>query len=169
MDLRMHRRVYTRTPILWHSKMQKTTALSTAEAGYYSVSTAATEVLYLRYLVESMGFAQPSPTLVYEENTACIEWGNNVIGGGVRAKRIDIRKHFAHAVIQNGHMKLIRVATAQQLADILTQPLHFTQWQTCVGGILGKKIVFESGLGYAQGWGNVTDVIGIETIGIEAM
>ncbi len=34
------------------------------------------------------------------------------------AKHIDIRKHFAHEVIQNGHMKLISVATSQQLADI---------------------------------------------------
>ena len=60
------------------------------------------EVLYLRNLLERMGFAQPQPTPVYEDNTAYIEWGNNVIGGRVRAKHIDIRKHFAHEVIQNG-------------------------------------------------------------------
>ncbi len=28
-------------------------------------------------------------------------------------------------------MKLIRVATSQQLADILTKPHHFPQWQAC--------------------------------------
>jgi hypothetical protein len=121
--------------------MQKTTALSTAEAEYYSASTAATDVLYLRNLLDSMGFAQASPTPVYEDNTACIEWGNNVIGGRERAKHIDIRKHFAHEVIQNGHMKLIRVATSQQLADILTKPLPFPLWQACVAGILGKKVI----------------------------
>jgi hypothetical protein len=38
-------------------------------------------------------------------------------------------------------MKLIRVATSQQLADILTKPLHFPQWQACVAGILGKKVI----------------------------
>jgi hypothetical protein len=32
-----------------------------------------------------------------------------------------------------------------------------------------RRRVFESGLGYAQGCGNVTDVIGIGTIGVEAM
>jgi hypothetical protein len=120
---------------------QKTTELSTAEVEYYLASTAATEVLYLRNLLDSMGFAQASPTAVYEDNTACIEWGNNVIGGRERVKHIDIRKHFTHEVIQNGHMKLSRVATSQQLADILTKPLHFPQWQACVAGILGKKIV----------------------------
>jgi hypothetical protein len=132
--------LYNRSPILWRSKLQKTTALSTAEAEYYSASTAATEVLYLRNLLERMGFAQPEPTPVYKDNTACIKWGNNVIGGRERAKHIDIRKHFAHEVIQNGHMKLIRVSTTSQLADILTKPLHFPQYLACVAGILGQKV-----------------------------
>jgi hypothetical protein len=38
-------------------------------------------------------------------------------------------------------MKLILVTTFQQLADILTNPLHFPQSQACVAGILGKKKV----------------------------
>ena len=47
-------------------ELQMTTSPSTAEAEYYSASTAATEVLYLRNLLERMGFAQPQPTPVYE-------------------------------------------------------------------------------------------------------
>ena len=54
--------LYNKAPIMWKSKMQKTTALSTAEAEYYSASTAASEVLYLRKLLEHMGFVQASPT-----------------------------------------------------------------------------------------------------------
>jgi hypothetical protein len=72
--------LYNKPPISWKSKMQKTTALSTAEAKYYSASTAAMEVWYLRYLMERLDFAQQKPTLHYEDNLACIEWGNNVIG-----------------------------------------------------------------------------------------
>jgi hypothetical protein len=37
------------------------------------------------------------------------------------------------------------------------------------GLALRSEKVFESGLRYAQGCGNVTGVIGIETIGVEAM
>ena len=88
--------LYNKSPIMWKSKMQKNTALSTAEAEYYSASMAGCEVLYLRALLHRLGFAQKKPTPVYEDNTACIEWGNNVIGGRERAKHIDIRKHFAH-------------------------------------------------------------------------
>ena len=95
--------------IMWKSKMQKTTALSTAEVEYYTASTTGSEVLYLSKLLERMGFAQASPTPVYEDNTACIEWGSVVIGGRERAKHIDIWKHLAHEVIQNGEMLLVRV------------------------------------------------------------
>jgi hypothetical protein len=132
--------LYNKSPIMWRSKMQKTTALSTAEAEYYSASAAGVDVLYLRNLLERLGFAQKDPTQVFEDNTACIEWGNNVIGGRERAKHIDIRKHFAHEVIQNGNMRLVRVATAFQLADIFTKGLHYPQWKACVEGILGRSV-----------------------------
>jgi hypothetical protein len=123
--------LYNKAPIMWKSKMQKTTALSTAEAEYYSASTAGTEILYLRALLERLGIAQKEPTPVYEDNTACIEWGNNVIGGRERAKHIDIRKHFAHEVIRNGEMKLIKVSTTSQLAYILTKGLHLPVPSLC--------------------------------------
>ncbi len=55
---------------------------------------------------------------MYKDNTACIEWGNSVIGGRERAKRTDILKHFTRGVIQNGRTKRIRVATANQLTNI---------------------------------------------------
>ena len=130
--------LYNRTPISWRSKLQKTISLSTAEAEYYSASAAAVEVTYLRYLLKSMGFAPKTRkwTPVYEDNNACIEWGNNVIGGRERAKHIDIRKHFAHEAIQNGHLRLVRVDTSEQLADIFTKGLHHQQWENCVSAIL---------------------------------
>ena len=61
-----------------------------AQAEYYSASLGAVEVIYLRQLLLDMGFGPTSPTPVYEDNTACIEWTNNVIGGRERAKHIDI-------------------------------------------------------------------------------
>ncbi len=53
---------------------------------------------------------------MYEDATECIEWGNNIIGGRERTTHIDIRKHFAHEVIQNGELRVVRVPTSSQLA-----------------------------------------------------
>ena len=83
-----------------------------------------------------MGLPQEDDTPVYEDNTACIEWGNRIIGGRERAKHIDISKHFAHEVIQNHHMLLIRVPTDEQLADIFTKALPFPQFERCLMGLM---------------------------------
>ena len=65
--------------------MQKTVSLSTAEAKYYSASEMAIKVLYLRNLLANLGFEQAPDTPVYEDNAACIEWGNHVISRRERA------------------------------------------------------------------------------------
>jgi hypothetical protein len=119
--------LYTMALIMWRSKMHKTIALSTAEAAYYSASAVGTEILYFQALLERLGLAQKTPTPVYEDNSTCIEWGNNVICGREGTKHINIRKHFAHEVIQDGEMKLIKFSTTSQLAGILTKGLHIQQ------------------------------------------
>jgi hypothetical protein len=141
---------YNKGMIYWRSKMQKTVSLSTAEAEYYAASEMAIEVLYLRNLLANMGFPEEPNTPVYEDNTACIEWGNHVIGGRERAKHIDIRKHFAHEVIQNQQMRLIKVDTSLQLADIFTKPLPYPQFQACIQGILRSKIGVDSDTGVVR-------------------
>ena len=127
--------LYNGAPISWKSKLQKTIALSTAEAEYYSASTITTEAIWLGDLIRALCFSRPGPTPLFEDNTACNEWGNNVIGGRERAKLIDIWKHYAHEAIQLGHVRLIRVATADQLADVLTKGLQPMQHRACVSGI----------------------------------
>jgi hypothetical protein len=98
-------------------------------------------VLYLRNLLASMGFPEEPNTPVYKDNTAGIEWGNHLIGGRERAKRIDMRRHFAHDVIQNQEMRVIKIDTRAQLADIFTKPLPYPQFQARVRGILRNRAV----------------------------
>ncbi len=76
---------------------------------------------------------------MYEDNTACIKWGN-LIGGREHAKHIHIRKHFAHEVIQNRQMRLIRVPTDEQLADIFTKALPFPQFERCLMGLMSGDL-----------------------------
>ncbi len=88
--------LYNKSPIMWRLKMQKTTALNTAEAGYCLVSVAGVDVLYLSKLFRLLGFSQGAPMPVFQDNTACIIYRNKIIGGREPAEHIDIYKHFAH-------------------------------------------------------------------------
>jgi hypothetical protein len=128
---------YNRASSFLCSKMQKTVALSTAEAEYYSASEMAVEVIYLRNLLGNMRLGQINHTPVYEENSACIEWSNQIIGERERAKHIDFRKHFAHEAVQNGYMRLYKIPTEYQLADLLTKALQRWQFERCLFSLLG--------------------------------
>ena len=44
--------------------------------------------------------------------------------------------HFAHEAVQNGHMRLYKIATEFQLADILTKALQVHQFESCLHGLL---------------------------------
>ena len=53
------------------------------------------------------------------------------------SKHIDIRKHFAHEAVQNGHMRLYKmIATEFQLADIFTKALQVHQFESCLHRLL---------------------------------
>ena len=116
--------------------MQKTVALSLAESEYYTALEMAIEITYLHTLLANMQLRQSDNTPVFEDITACIEWANHVIGGRERAKHIDIRKHFAHEAVQNGHMRLYKIATEFQLVDILTKALQVHQFESCLHRLL---------------------------------
>ena len=82
---------------------------------------------------------------------ACIEWGNNVISCREHSMHIDIRKHYAHEVIQNGDMKLVSVSNTSQLAVLLTKPLHYQQfWRVLQAS--SKVVTSSSGGYYHQGY-----------------
>ena len=85
-----------------------------------------------------MSFAPQGYTSVYEDHHTCIKQSNNVISRRERAKHIDARKYFEHEAIQNGHLRLIRVDTSEQLADVFTKSLQPCQHAACMAGILGR-------------------------------
>eukprot|EP00961_Rhodomonas_salina_P226466 3061990-Rhodomonas_salina.1 len=58
--------------VSWQSTRQQVTALSTAEAEYYAVSVAGTDMTYMCLIMEDLGFKQQEPTVLWEDNMACI-------------------------------------------------------------------------------------------------
>ena len=58
--------------IAWRSKTQSTTALSSTKAELYAVVSAAKVCLFLRHVLNCLGQSPTGPTLIYEDNKACI-------------------------------------------------------------------------------------------------
>ena len=58
--------------IAWKSKRQSVVARSSTEAEYIALSDCVTEVMWMREMLEFLGFPQTKPTQIFEDNQACI-------------------------------------------------------------------------------------------------
>jgi hypothetical protein len=108
--------------VSWVSKRQPTVTLSTTEAEYMAASNATKEAIWLRVLLEDLGFPQVSATTLHADNLGCIALTNDTVTHS-RAKHIDIRHHFIHERVTNSEINLQYVSTKEMLADILTKQL----------------------------------------------
>jgi hypothetical protein len=123
--------------VSWKSKLQTVVALSTAEAEFVAASSMVQEVIYARKFLDNLGFPQTVPTQVFEDNSTCIAWSEGSVGGSDRAKHIDLREHFVHDAVKEDVLKLVVVASTDNVADILTKPLSKAPFQLLRKRIMG--------------------------------
>ena len=89
----------------WRSKKQSCVALSTAEAEYIALASAAQESKWLQELLSSMKETSVKPATIFEDNKLAICLTKNPRYHG-RAKHIDIKHHFIRQRVQDGDIKL---------------------------------------------------------------
>ena len=108
--------------ICWKSKRQPTVALSTAEAEYMSMAHAAQTAIWLRRLLNDLGFVQRSATKIHEDNQGCIAMAKNPVNHE-RTKHIDIKYHFVRELVTSDVIEISYLETEEMEADILTKAM----------------------------------------------
>jgi hypothetical protein len=101
---------------------QKLITTSTAEAETVALSDNMLEVVWLRRLLDELGYPQTSPTRVLVDNSAAVSIANGE-GSSRRKKHWDVRYLYNHQCIRNKQASVEHVASASNLADIFTKPL----------------------------------------------
>ena len=110
--------------ISWASKRQPVTAVSSTESEFYAVSQCAIECVYLRRVMELLGFQQTGPTPIAQDNYACI-----CLTKGARmyhkAKHIDTRIYRVRELSSgvDPAVRLWKIDGAAQPSDIFTKAL----------------------------------------------
>ena len=110
-------------PISWSSKKIKVTSLSSFESEWNSASICGCEVEALRRLLKDLGYAQKGPTVLFEDNAACIHSSDPDRPLGARSKHIDTRVYRLRDLVRDKVLSLVKVATGEQMADGLTKAL----------------------------------------------
>lgn len=119
-----------------HREKQQVTALSSTEAEYIAVTAVGKEIVFLRQLLEDMGYEQIGPTMVHEDNKGCYHLSENEMYHP-RTKHIDIRYHWIRDQIQQGKFKLTLTPGSENVADIMTKPLGPTLFEKFRTALLG--------------------------------
>ena len=101
-------------------------ALSTAEAEYMSLASAAQVAIWMRRLINNIISYKDNKlakaTKIYEDNQAAISISKNHQYHG-RAKHIDVKFHFVREQVTENHIELIYCKSEDMVADILTKAL----------------------------------------------
>nr|GEV51698.1 copia protein [Tanacetum cinerariifolium] len=107
--------------VSWSSKKQQSTAISTTEAEYITMSGCCAQILWMRSQLTDYGFDFNKIPLYCDNRSAIALCYNNV--QHFRSKHIDIRHHFIRKQVERGVVELYFVSTDYQLADIFTKAL----------------------------------------------
>ena len=97
-------------------------ALSTTEAEYVTACSASCEAVWLRKLLSDIFDQQLDATCIHCDNQSCVKLSENPVFHD-RSKHIEIKYHYIRDMVQRGAVKLLYVATEEQIADVLTKPL----------------------------------------------
>ena len=113
--------------ISWRTKKQTVIALSSTEAKYVSLCSATQETIWLRNLLESIGFKIHIPTTIYEANQGARALLKNP-RRHPRTKHIDIKYHYVREATEKEDIELEYCPTDIMFADILTKALPRTRF-----------------------------------------
>ena len=108
--------------VSWKSKRQTVVTLSSTEAEYIALCSAAQEATWLRSLLESLGFTKSKATKLYEDNHGAIALTKNPKIHS-RTKHIDIKYHYIREAVEKKDNELVYCPTDKMVADMLTKGL----------------------------------------------
>ncbi|MGH3053588.1 MAG: reverse transcriptase domain-containing protein, partial [Gaiellaceae bacterium] len=121
-------------PLLWVSKLQTEIALSTTEAEYIALSQSMRDVLPMKRIISevltSYGInlkGTNTHSTVFEDNNGALSLAHTP-AMTPRTKHIGVKYHFFREHVRNGTIKLVKVESEKQKADIFTKGLGATKF-----------------------------------------
>ena len=108
--------------ILWKSKKQTLTALSTTEAEYVALAQAGTDARWLRNLHIELDMPIKSPLPIRSDNLGAISMAKNPYLSP-SSRHIDLKFHLIRQLVANNIVTPEACHDADQTADILTKPI----------------------------------------------
>ena len=127
--------------VCWASRKIKVTSLSSFESEWYAASICGCEVEVVRRTLEEIGYAQTAPTVLYEDNAACIFASDKSKPMSPRSRHIDTRVFKLRDLTNDLVIRLVKIATGEQMADCLTKALPGPAVDTARDYLSGRSML----------------------------
>ncbi|KAL5745562.1 hypothetical protein ACOSP7_026708 [Xanthoceras sorbifolium] len=121
--------------ISWKSKKQERVSKSSTESEYRAMSSACSEIVWLRGLFAELGFPQIAPTPLHADNTSAIQIAANPVFHE-RTKHIEVDCHSIREAYDAHIISLPHITTKLQTADVFTKALSSYQPQFLVNKLM---------------------------------
>jgi hypothetical protein len=129
--------VFTGVPVLWQSKLQTQTALSTMEAEVIALAACMRELIPNMDMVQSLAVAVGIPAgdvnmrvSVYKDNLGALVLAETLPSQFTpRRKYYTTKTSWFHEEINKHGIKLLKIETSEQLGDMFTKGLAKTTFE----------------------------------------
>jgi hypothetical protein len=101
-------------PVAWWSCKQNLVSTSTTEAEYIGLSSGAKEVIYIRQLLDSMGFTQETTSVLFGDNKGANFLCDNP-KTALRTKHIEIKFHHIRTLVETKQIKIEYISIEKTL------------------------------------------------------
>ena len=122
---------------------QTIAATSSNHAEILAIHEASRECIWLRSVIQhiredcGISTGKEAPTVMYEDNAACIAQLKDGYIKGDRTKHILPKFFFTHDLQKNGDVQVLQIRSSENLADLFTKALPTATF---------KKLVYQIGL-----------------------
>jgi hypothetical protein len=114
----------------WRATLQSVVALSTTEAEYMAISKACKELIWLKGLCAELCGVDSCINLYYDSQSAIYLTKDHMFHE--RTKHIDIKYYFIRDVIEEGKLKVCKISTHDNPADMMTKPIPVSKFKLCL-------------------------------------
>ena len=127
--------------VSWKFKNQSVVSRSSTEAEYINLALVTCELIWLQQLLKDLHVPVTCIAKLFCDNNLVIHIATNPVFHE-RIKHIDIDCHTVRDQIKAGKLKALHVSSGNQLADILTKPLHPRAFQSMLGRLYLSSLYF---------------------------
>jgi hypothetical protein len=114
--------MYCNAAVIWSCKNQERTALSTVQAELTALSDTSREILYAQKVCDDLGLNLDKTWTVYCDSKGAIENAHHPVSGN-KLKHVNIKCFFVRECITNGELKVRKIGTHDNPADLGTKLL----------------------------------------------